>query len=117
MKALRLLPLLAFVGCATVKTQPIIVSSHLLDAAGMTFEVVAAGMFEAAASGALTEEQVLTWNDFTIRWSLAYGKAVTQWVEAKQRLDLPAADQAAGLLTGLLAELGTFQIVLLGASP
>lgn len=99
------------------KVQPIVVTSHILDAVGLTFETVAAGMKAASARGALTAEQVTAWNDFTVRWAAGYGSAVEQWREAKKKLDQPAADQAAGLLTGLLSELGAFQIVLLGAAP
>jgi hypothetical protein len=97
------------------KVQPIVITSHVLDAAGLTFESVAAGMAAASQRNALTAEQVAAWNDFTVRWAAGYGAAVTQWVEAKQRLDQSAADQAVALLTGLLSELGTFQIVVMGA--
>jgi hypothetical protein len=115
-RALRLLPLLALLACAHAP-QPIVITSHVLDAAGMTFESVTAGMVSASERNALTREQVLAWNDFTVRWAAGYGLAVDRWVEAKKKLDSPAAEQAAALLTGLLAELGTFQIVAMGAQP
>lgn len=101
--------------CATARTTPIVISAHVLDAAGMTFESVATGMQHASERNALTAEQVAAWNDFTVRWAAGYGAAVTRWVDAKQRLDSPAAEQAAALLTGLLSELGTFQVVVMGA--
>jgi hypothetical protein len=111
--------LLLTIACAHVdtKVQPIVISSHVLDVAGMTFETVAAGMVAASNRNTLTAEQVAAWNDFTVRWAVGYGAAVTQWVSAKQRLDQPAADQAVALLTGLLAELATFQFVAQGAAP
>lgn len=113
------LPLVAIVAlagslaasCAHAPVQPIVISAHVLDAAGVTFESVAAGMTAASKSNALTAEQVTAWNAFTVRWAAGYGKAVTAWVDAKQRLDQPAATQATAFLTGLLAELGTFQLV------
>jgi hypothetical protein len=114
--AIAVLALSCAMGCATTsKVQPIVITSHVLDAAGLTFESVAAGMAAASQRNALTAEQVAAWNDFTVRWAAGYGAAVTQWVEAKQRLDQSAADQAVALLTGLLSELGTFQIVVMGA--
>jgi hypothetical protein len=114
--AIAVLALSCAMSCATTsKAQPIVITSHVLDAAGLTFESVAAGMAAASQRNALTAEQVAAWNDFTVRWADGYGAAVTQWVEAKQRLDQPAADQAVALLTGLLSELGTFQIVVMEA--
>ena len=101
---------LALFSCAHTQT-PIVITSHVLDAAGMTFESVAAGMVTASERGTLTDEQVTAWNEFTVRWAVGYGKAVTAWVDAKQRLDQPAATQATAFLTGLMAELGTFQLV------
>ena len=99
------------ISCAHAPTQPIVITSHVLDAAGMTFESVAAGMITASERNALTAEQVTAWNAFTVRWAAGYGAAVTAWIDAKQRLDQPAATQATAFLTGLLAELGTFQLV------
>lgn len=116
-RAIPVLAILAISACATTKVQPIVISAHVLDAAGLTFESVAAGMIEASERDALTNDQIVAWNDFVVRWAAGYGLAVTQWVEAKQRLDQPAADQAVSLLTGLLSELATFQFVVQGARP
>lgn len=102
--------------CAA-RVQPIVITGHVLDGGGMTFEAIEAGMMAASDRHALTREQALAWNDFRARWDSGYRSAAKQWKDAKANLDEPAAQQAAALITSLLAELATWQGVVLGAKP
>ena len=109
---------IAFSCAHAPKAQPIVISAHVLDGAGMTFEATSLAIHMACPSAencAFTRAQTLAWNDFAGRWDAAYRLGVEQWKDAKTRLDQPAADQAAALLTGLLGELATFQFVAQGA--
>lgn len=116
MRALRLLPVLGLLACATtVRTQPIVITGHVLDFAGDTFEVVDAGMHAAAAQHLLTDQQIASYEEFVARWDKGYRSAAKTWKEARQNLDEPAAQQAASILAGLISELGTWQFVMLGA--
>lgn len=100
--------------CATTKVQPIVITGHVLDGAGMTFESVEAGMVAASNRNALTREQTLAWNDFRARWSAGYMSARKTWKEAKANLDEPAAQQALDIISSLLGELATWQTVVAG---
>lgn len=108
----------SLLSCAHVdsKVQPIVITGHMLDVAGMTFESVEAGMRAASERQALTREQVLAWNDFLERWRVGYKASAAAWREAKTKLDKPAAEQAASLLTSLLSELATWQLVVAGGA-
>jgi len=96
--------------------QPIVITGHTLDWAGATFEVVDAGMHAAHKAHALTNEQVVSYEEFVARWSAGYKLAAKQWKDARQKLDEPAVQQAASILTGLLSELATWQFVMMGAT-
>ena len=97
------------IGCAHAPVQPIAITGHTLDWAGATFEVVDAGMHAAAKANALTNEQIVSYEDFVARWSAGYKRAAADWKEARLRLDEPAVQQAAGILTRLLSELATWR--------
>lgn len=107
------------IGCATTNPQPIVITGHMLDAGGMTFEAVNAAMTSVCPSAEqcrLSTEQVLAWNDFIARWDKGYRSAAKAWKESRAKLDEPAAQQAASLLTSLLGELASWQFVVQGAA-
>jgi hypothetical protein len=117
MRTLRLLPLLALVACAHVQPPPaIVITGQTLDWAGATFEVVDAGMHAANKAHALTDAQVVSYEEFVARWDKGYRQAAADWKEARKHLDQPAEQQAAGILTRLLTELATWQFVMMGVS-
>jgi hypothetical protein len=117
-RSLALLPLLALVACAHTQPlpPPIVITGQTLDWAGATFEVVDAGMRAANKAHALTDAQVVSYEEFVARWSAGYRLAAKQWAEARTKLDQPAVQQAVGILTGLLSELAQWQFVMMGAT-
>lgn len=117
LKRLPIALLLLAVACAHTQPapSPIIITGTTIDWAGDAFEAVDAGMRAAHDRHLLSDAQVVAYEAFVARWAAGYKSAAAQWKDARKRLDEPATQQAAAILTGLLTELATWQFVMLGS--
>lgn len=110
LKALAVVSLI--VACAHTQQSALIITASTLDAAGVTFEAVAAGMQTASDNRALTREQVLAWNDFLERWRKGYKLACADWRAAKAKGDASGAEQAGAAVGALIGQLNEWASVL-----
>lgn len=98
--------------CAHTQQPALIITASTLDAAGITFESVAAGMQTASDNRALTREQVLAWDDFLERWRKGYKLACADWRAAKAKGDASGAEQAEAAVASLIGQLNEWASVL-----